>query len=99
MTAKHTVVITAEYNQDGTLKSYTIKIDDKTTSTYTATYDKGVIKTITSTKDSQGNISESAILKNSKMSFLTFNRWRWHNYFCNCRCCICGSSVRSSYDF
>ena len=27
-------------------------------------------KTITSTKDSQGNISESAILKNSKMSFL-----------------------------
>ncbi|MFQ6930322.1 MAG: hypothetical protein ACLRR3_04470 [Eubacterium sp.] len=27
--AKHTVVITAEYNQDGTLKSYTIKIDDK----------------------------------------------------------------------
>ena len=68
--AKHTVVITAEYNQDGTLKSYTIKIDDKATSTYTATYDKGVIKTITSTKDSQGNISESAILKNSKMSFL-----------------------------
>lgn len=68
--AKHTVVITAEYNQDGTLKSYTIKIDDKATSTYTATCDKGVVKTITSTKDSQGNISESAILKNSKMSFL-----------------------------
>ena len=68
--AKHTVVITAEYNQDGTLKSYTIKIDDKATSTYTATCDKGVIKTINSKKDSQGNISESAILKNSKMSFL-----------------------------
>lgn len=68
--AKHTVVITAEYNQDGTLKSYTIKIDNKATSTYTATYDRGVIKTITSTKDSQGNISQSAILKNSKMSFL-----------------------------
>ena len=68
--AKHIVVITAEYNQDGTLKSYTIKIDDKATSTYTATCNKGVVKTITSTKDSQGNISESAILKNSKMSFL-----------------------------
>ena len=33
----HTVVITAEYNEDTTLKSYTIKIDSKATSTYTAT--------------------------------------------------------------
>ncbi len=80
--AKHTVVITTEYNQDGTLKSYTIKIDDKATSTYTATYDKGVVKTITSTKDSQGNISESAYFEKLKNElFFTFNRWRWHNYF------------------
>lgn len=34
---EHTVVIAAEYNEDTTLKSYTITIDDKATSTYTAT--------------------------------------------------------------
>lgn len=33
----HTVVITAEYNDDTTLKSYTITIDGTATSTYTAT--------------------------------------------------------------
>ncbi len=33
---EHTVVITAEYNEDTTLKSYTITIDGKATSTYTA---------------------------------------------------------------
>lgn len=36
---EHTVVITAEYNEDTTLKSYTITIDGKATSTYTATTD------------------------------------------------------------
>ena len=35
--SSHTVVITAEYNEDTTLKSYTIKIDNVATSTYTAT--------------------------------------------------------------
>lgn len=34
---EHTVVIAAEYNADTTLKSYTITIDGKATSTYTAT--------------------------------------------------------------
>lgn len=34
---EHTVVITAEYNEDTTLKNYTIKIDNVATSTYTAT--------------------------------------------------------------
>lgn len=34
---KHTVVISAEYNNDTTLKSYTITIDGEATSTYTAT--------------------------------------------------------------
>lgn len=35
---KHTVVISANYNENGTLASYTIKIDDQVTNTYTATY-------------------------------------------------------------
>ena len=35
--SEHTVVITAEYNDDSTLKNYTIKIDNEATSTYTAT--------------------------------------------------------------
>ncbi len=34
----HTVVITAEYNSDGTLKSHKVTIDGQATSTYKATY-------------------------------------------------------------
>ena len=34
----HTVEISATYNEDGTLASYSIKIDGQATSTYTATY-------------------------------------------------------------
>ena len=34
---QHTVVISAEYNEDTTLKNYTITIDGEATSTYTAT--------------------------------------------------------------
>lgn len=34
---KHTVVIAAQYNEDTTLKNYTITIDGEATSTYTAT--------------------------------------------------------------
>ncbi len=34
------VVITATYNTDGTLKDYSIKVNNKETSTYEATYDK-----------------------------------------------------------
>ena len=37
-TTEHTVVISATYNTDGTLASYSITIDDDTTSTYEATY-------------------------------------------------------------
>ena len=33
----HTIVISAEYNTDGTLKSYSIKIDNQDIATYTAT--------------------------------------------------------------
>ncbi len=67
---KHSVVISAVYNQDGTLKSYTIKVDNKATSTYTATYENQIVKNITKTVDSQGRISETTILKNTKMGFL-----------------------------
>ena len=35
---KHTVEISAVYNDDGTLASYTVTIDGKNTSTYSATY-------------------------------------------------------------
>lgn len=45
---EHTVVISAEYNADGTLKSYSIKIDGNDIATYTATTDADkVIETIT----------------------------------------------------
>lgn len=49
---EHTVVISAEYNTDGTLKSYSIKIDDDDIATYTATTkaDK-TIETITPGKN------------------------------------------------
>ena len=42
---EHTVVITAEYNEDTTLKSYTITIDGEATSTYTATTDAEEVTT------------------------------------------------------
>lgn len=40
-TTEHKVVIVADYNINGTLKSYSITIDGAATSTYTATYDGG----------------------------------------------------------
>ena len=50
----HTVVITAEYNEDTTLKNYTIKIDGQSTSTYTAsTKDNGSLDTITANENNQ----------------------------------------------
>ncbi len=39
-TTEHTVVITATYDEDGTLTSYTITIDGKATSTYSVTTDE-----------------------------------------------------------
>lgn len=46
--SEHTVVISAEYNTDGTLKSYSIKIDNQDIATYTATTSATkVIETIT----------------------------------------------------
>jgi fimbrial isopeptide formation D2 family protein/LPXTG-motif cell wall-anchored protein len=46
---KHTVVISANYNGDGTLQSYSIAIDGTATSTYTATYANGKITNIDKT--------------------------------------------------
>lgn len=58
------VKITAEYNPEGTLKSYSITINDENTSTYTATYNK------------EGNVEEikddtqTSIIKNTKIGKL-----------------------------
>ena len=61
----HTVVITAEYNTDGTLKSHTVTIDGKATSTYTATYDgDGSVEEITITTE------DTSIFKNTKIGEL-----------------------------
>lgn len=62
-TQTHTVEISAEYNADGTLSSYTIKIDGTATSTYTATYNNGTI-----TKISGDSVKTE--IKNTKMGTL-----------------------------
>lgn len=62
-TQEHTVVITPTYNADGTLASYSITIDGKTTSTYEATYDNGVIEEITG----ESHVTK---IKNTKMGTL-----------------------------
>lgn len=62
---QHTVVISAEYNTNGTLKSYTIEIDGTATSTYTATYTgEDQIQTLEPTVISKTDI------KNSKLATL-----------------------------
>lgn len=62
-TQEHTVVITPKYNADGTLASYSITIDGKTTSTYEATYDNGVIEEI----NGESHVTK---IKNTKMGTL-----------------------------
>lgn len=47
-TTEHTVEITAKYDAEGKLTSYTIKIDGDVTSTYTATYEGEEVKEINS---------------------------------------------------
>ena len=64
-TQEHTVVITAVYNDDGTLQSYEIKIDGQNTSHYEATYDSN--KTLT--KIEVGN-PVTTYIKNTKLSSL-----------------------------
>ena len=59
--SEHNVVISAEYNDDGTLKSYTITIDDQATNTYSANYEgEGTITEITHDK------GVTSIFKNTK---------------------------------
>lgn len=60
---EHEVVIAATYNENGTLKSYTITIDGERTSTYTATYTGETITNIDSTV-------ETTTIKNTKLSEL-----------------------------
>lgn len=62
-TQEHTVVISATYNADGTLNSYTIAIDGNPGSTYTATYDNGTITKIDGT-------SSTTQIQNTKMGNL-----------------------------
>lgn len=58
----HTVAITADYNADGTLKSYTVTIDGKATSTYAATYNgKGQIQSIEKTTEGTSTFKNTKI--------------------------------------
>lgn len=50
-TTVHTVEILTEYNADGTLKTYSIKIDGKATTTFEATYENKTVKTVTTKED------------------------------------------------
>ena len=70
------VVITAVYNENGTLKSYTIKVNNEATSTYTATYD-ATTKKVTSIDCTPGDkdngwsdVSDTHEIKNTKLSSL-----------------------------
>lgn len=63
------VVIAATYNTDGTLKSYSINIDGKATSTYEATY-KGTGTSTTITNIVQGSGNASTNITNVKISEL-----------------------------
>ncbi len=70
------VVITAEYNTDGTLKSYVIKVNNEETSTYTATYDttnKGRVESIKvepGHENDWSDVSDTHEIKNTKLSSL-----------------------------
>ena len=60
---EHEVVISARYNENGTLASYTVTIDDERTSTYSATYTGETITKI----DSE---VESTAIKNTSLAKL-----------------------------
>lgn len=63
------VVISATYNTDGTLKSYSININNKATSTYEATYKgEGISTTVTNIVQGTGNASTEIL--NTKISEL-----------------------------
>ncbi len=70
------VEITATYNEDGTLKSYAIKVNNENTSTYTATYDaneKGKVTDIDCTPEHENDwsdVSDTHEIKNTKLAAL-----------------------------
>lgn len=70
------VVITATYNEDGTLKSYSITVNGENTSTYTATYDaegKGEVTDIDCTpghENDWSDVSDTHEIKNTKLAQL-----------------------------
>lgn len=70
------VEITAEYNDNGTLKSYSIKVNNENTSTYTATYDaneKGKVTEIEVKPEHENewsDVSDTHEIKNTKLSSL-----------------------------
>lgn len=64
-TTKHTVKISAKYNDTGLMTDFTITIDDQKTSTYNATYENGEVKEINTTGD-----PETFYVKNTKMNNL-----------------------------
>ena len=69
------VEITTKYNDDGTLNSYSIKVNNKETSTYTATYD-ATTKKVTNIKvepeheNDWSDVSDTHEIKNTKLSAL-----------------------------
>lgn len=63
--SEHTVVIAADYNDDGTLHKYTVTVDGHASS-YTATYDRGVVTEI---KDGEEG-TETTYIKNTKIGEL-----------------------------
>ncbi len=62
-TTPHTVVISAKYDDKGLLLNYTIKIDDKATSTYSAIYEGETITNINSS-------TQTTQIKNTTMTDL-----------------------------
>lgn len=69
-TAQIPVVISATYNDDGTLRSYSVTVDNKATSTYEATYTGETIVNKTITNIVEGENNASTQIKNTKITNL-----------------------------
>ncbi len=71
--AKIPVEITTNYNEDGTLASYVIKVNGENTSTYEATYSKDKVVTNIVCKPNENDwsdVSDTHEIKNTKLSAL-----------------------------
>ena len=66
----HKVQITANYNTDGTLSDYTILIDGKATSTYTAEYVKDDSGKIIEVRPAPAEGNEATTIKNTTLANL-----------------------------